>query len=54
MRERGAEVELCHKALQRLSALRLVEISDDGVQPLPAIGRHVLGEASIIGKQKPS
>ncbi len=52
VREDGAEVELCHKALQRLSALRLVEISDDGVQPLPAIGRHVLGETTVVGKQK--
>ncbi len=49
VRESGAETELCHKALQRLSALRLVEISDDGIQPLPAIGRHVLGEATIVG-----
>jgi len=49
VRENGAEVELCHKALQRLSALRLVEIFDDGVQPLPAIGRHVLGETTIAG-----
>jgi len=52
VRESGAEVELCHKALQRLNALRLVEITDDEVQPLPAIGRHVLGEATVIGKQK--
>jgi len=52
VRENGAEVELCHKALQRLSALRLVEISNDGVQPLPAIGRHVLGETTVAGKEK--
>ena len=49
VRENGAEVDLCHKALQRLSALRLVEISNDGVQPLPAIGRHVLGKTAIAG-----
>ncbi|VAX12323.1 hypothetical protein MNBD_GAMMA24-806, partial [hydrothermal vent metagenome] len=49
VRENGAEVELCHKALQRLSALHLVEISNHGVQPLPAIGRHVLGETAITG-----
>jgi len=49
VRENGAEVDLCHTALQRLKALRLVEISDNGVQPLPAIGRHVLGETTIAG-----
>jgi len=54
VRENGAEEELCRKALQRLSALRLVEISDNGVQPLPAIGRHVLGETTITGKLKQS
>ncbi|MBL1259864.1 MAG: TIGR02678 family protein [Thiotrichaceae bacterium] len=54
VRENGAEVELCHSALQRLKALRLVEISSDGVQALPAIGRHVLGETTIVGKQKTS
>ncbi len=54
VRESGAEVELCHNALQRLSALRLVDISDNGVQALPAIGRHVLGETTIVGKQKQS
>lgn len=49
VREDGAEAELCQKALQRLKSLRLVEISDAGVRPLPAIGRHVLGETSITG-----
>ncbi|VAX03896.1 FIG087842: Hypothetical protein [hydrothermal vent metagenome] len=52
VRESGAEVALCHNALQRLSALRLVEISADGVQALPAIGRHALGETTVIGKQQ--
>lgn len=52
VREKGAEVALCHNALQRLSALRLVEISADGVQALPAIGRHALGETTVIGKQQ--
>lgn len=50
VRENGAEVELCNNALQRLSALRLVEISADGIQALPAIGRHALGETTITGK----
>ena len=54
VREDGAEVELCQKALQRLKALRLVEISGAGIRPLPAIGRHVLGEATIVGKQNQS
>ncbi len=49
VRENGAEAELCQHALQRLQALRLVEISDAGVQPLPAIGRHVLGKTTIAG-----
>jgi uncharacterized protein (TIGR02678 family) len=49
--EKGAEVELCNQALQRLQALRLVEIEGHQVRPLPAIGRHVLGETSVISKK---
>jgi len=52
VRENGAEVALCNNAMQRLSALRLVEISADGVQALPAIGRHALGETTIVSAEK--
>jgi uncharacterized protein (TIGR02678 family) len=48
--EKGAEVELCNQALQRLQALRLVEIDGRQVKPMPAIGRHVLGEPSVTSK----
>lgn len=44
VRESGAEVALCQSALERLRALRLVEVVDTTVHPLPAIGRHALGE----------
>ena len=43
-REPGAERELARNALERLGALRLVELTPAGIQPLPAIGRYALGE----------
>jgi uncharacterized protein (TIGR02678 family) len=50
--EKGAEVELCFQALLRLQALRLVEIDNEQVQPLPAIGRHALGVTRISGREE--
>jgi uncharacterized protein (TIGR02678 family) len=52
VRESGAEVELCQRALERLRALHLVDIINETVHPLPAIGRHVMGETSIVGDGK--
>lgn len=46
-REPGAERELCHNALERLAALRLAELTPEGIRPLPAIGRYALGETLL-------
>jgi len=40
VRERGAEVGMSEDALRRLQALRLVQITAEGVVPLPANGRY--------------
>lgn len=54
VRESGAEMELCRRALERLRALRLVDVIDEVAHPLPAIGRHALGETAIVGAKKQS
>ena len=44
----GAEVALTRQTVDRLQALRLVRRTDEGVVPLPALGRYALdssGEA---------
>jgi uncharacterized protein (TIGR02678 family) len=38
----GAEVALTERTLDRLEALRLVRRTEDGVVPLPALGRYAL------------
>ena len=40
--EPGAEVALTERTLDRLEALRLVRRTEDGVVPLPAVGRYAL------------
>ena len=40
--EPGAEVALTERTIDRLEALRLVRRAEDGVVPLPAIGRYAL------------
>jgi uncharacterized protein (TIGR02678 family) len=40
--EPGAEVALTERTLDRLEALRLVRRTEDGVVPLPALGRYAL------------
>lgn len=46
-REPGAERELCRNALERLAALRLAELTVEGIRPLPAIGRYAMGETLL-------
>ncbi|WP_030171366.1 TIGR02678 family protein [Spirillospora albida] len=45
--EAGAELELLDTALEKLSALRLVEVAPGGVRPLPAIARYAVDEPTI-------
>ena len=40
--EPGAEIGLTERTLDRLEALRLVRRTEDGVMPLPALGRYAL------------
>jgi uncharacterized protein (TIGR02678 family) len=40
--ERGAHVALADETVERLEALRLVRRTDEGVIPLPALGRYAL------------
>lgn len=40
--EPGAEVTLTDLTIERLDALRLVRVTDDGIVPLPALGRYAL------------
>lgn len=40
--EPGAEVGLTASTVERLEALRLVRRTDEGVVPLPAVGRYAL------------
>ncbi len=47
-REPGAEVELSRQGIARLCALGLAVIEADFVRPLPAIGRHALGEPAPL------
>ncbi len=42
--EPGAEVALTRQTIDRLEALRLVRRTDDGVIPLPALGRYALDQ----------
>ena len=46
-REPGAEHELAHSALERLSKLQLVACAGDAVQPLPALARFAVGVTEI-------
>ena len=46
-REPGAERELCRRTLERLTALRLAELTPEGIRPLPAIGRYAMGETLL-------
>ena len=40
--EPGAEIALTERTIDRLEALRLVRRTEDGVMPLPALGRYAL------------
>jgi len=44
-REAGAEIDLAQEAIDRLTALRLVERLDNGVRPLAALHRYAISEA---------
>lgn len=44
-REPGAEIGLAREAVERLSALRLVQHVESGVRPLPALHRYTISEA---------
>jgi uncharacterized protein (TIGR02678 family) len=46
-REPGAERELGRRTLQRLTALRLVELTPEAIHPLPAIGRYAMGKTIL-------
>jgi uncharacterized protein (TIGR02678 family) len=46
-REPGMQRELAQIALERLRKLRLIAVSADGVQPLPAISRFAVGPAEV-------
>ncbi|MEU3481686.1 TIGR02678 family protein [Streptomyces sp. NPDC033754] len=46
-REPGMEGELVGQAVARLTALRLVSRTDDGVTPRPALSRYAVGEAVV-------
>jgi uncharacterized protein (TIGR02678 family) len=43
-REPGAERELARDALERLEKLRLIVLSGQGIQPLPALARFAVGK----------
>jgi uncharacterized protein (TIGR02678 family) len=51
-REPGAEAALCDGALQRLAALRLIELQGEQVRPLAPIGRYQLNEPSVVTPKK--
>lgn len=46
-REPGAEADLCRRTMERLAALRLAEVTPEGIRPLPAIGRYAMGETLL-------
>ncbi len=46
-REPGAARELAHAALERLQKLRLIAVSQEAIQPLPALARFAVGAAEI-------
>jgi uncharacterized protein (TIGR02678 family) len=46
-REPGSQRELAQIALARLRKLRLIAVSADGIQPLPAISRFAVGPAEV-------
>jgi uncharacterized protein (TIGR02678 family) len=47
--EPGAEVDLTERTIDRLEALRLVRRTEDGVLPLPALGRYALDPSDDAG-----
>jgi hypothetical protein len=44
IREAGTEKRISEDALRRIRALRLIEISPDGVVPMPASSRYAAAE----------
>jgi len=48
VQEPGAGAQLCRQAVERLCALHLAVVAGDTVCPLPAIGRHALGEPRVL------
>jgi len=44
IREAGAEKRISEDALRRIRALRLIQISPDGVVPMPASSRYAAAE----------
>lgn len=51
--EPGAEVALTEQAVERLEALRLVRRTDDGMVPLPALGRYALDSGEDADAEAP-
>ena len=49
--EPGAELGLTERTVVRLEALRLVRRTEDGVIPLPALGRYALGPGGDVDAQ---
>lgn len=47
-REPGAQRELAQIALERLRKLRLIDLEDDKIMPLPALSRFALGTTEIL------
>jgi uncharacterized protein (TIGR02678 family) len=46
-REAGAEIDLAREAVDRLAALKLVQLIDNGVRSLPALHRYAISEAQV-------
>jgi uncharacterized protein (TIGR02678 family) len=44
IREAGTEMRICEDALSRIRALRLIQVSPDGIVPLPASCRYAASE----------
>jgi uncharacterized protein (TIGR02678 family) len=50
-REPGSEQELARNAVERLQKLRLIEVSEQGIRPLPALARFAAGTVEIVASQ---
>lgn len=43
---------ICRTAVERLAALRLVDVDEDGVRPRPALARYAAAEATVSGPRQ--